>query len=194
MKQIILTFFLLCAAASVRAQAEADYTDWFFVQGDKALQYRFAEAKKEGTVSYLQMQFRVNSNDEVDCKGVQCDGYVLSMNHDNIARTATVRYHLYFAPSFTGSKIYSFAELVPIELKTWEDGSKRYIDKKRGILVSYPDGGWERAMYFDNCVDFKLKNEPKTRCTDYDAAKAVRVTESNVTETDAPAPEKKPSR
>lgn len=192
MKQIFTLILILCAWASVPAQAEADYTDWFFVQSDKALQYRFAEAKKEGAVSYLQIQFRVNSNDEIDCKGAACDGYVLYMSHDNIARTATVKYHLYFAPSFANGKIYNFSELIPIELKTWEDGSKRVIDKKRGILISYPDGGWERAMYFYNCVDFKLKTEPKTRCADYDESKTVRVTDSNIPETSAP--EKKPSR
>jgi hypothetical protein len=113
----ILVAVILMSLTAIRTHAqtkeatltEADYTDWFFVQSDKALQYRFAVAKKEGTVHHLQLQFRVKSDDEVHCRGAECDGYVLYLSHaTDGGGSETVKYHLYFEPSFSEEKSITF--------------------------------------------------------------------------------------
>lgn len=201
-KLIVLFGLILSSAVAVSGQETPkkpdvpsptptviDYTEWLFVQSDKALQYRLGVAKKEGTLHYLQLQFKVKSDDEIHCRGAECDGYVLYLSHAIDGGGAeTVKYHLYFDASFVGDKIYIFPNLIPIELKTWEDGSKRFLDKHRGLLASHPNGFVERAQYFYNCVDFKLKGQSKTRCDDFDMAKAVRVSESNTVETNSSPP------
>lgn len=192
MKNIIFTIVLfsiyLLSFNSINAQNTPapsntiDFTDWLFIQSDKALQIRYGIDKREGDTAYLQLQFRVKSDDEVHCRSSICDGYVLFMTHKDIKQEKDIEHHLYFAPSFTGDKIYNYPTLIPIEIKTWADGSKRFIDKKLGLMYSLADGTSDQLRYFYYCADYQLNNGVEHRCRDFDMSKAVRISESNYSE------------
>ena len=163
MKKLLLSLCLLFIIGELMAQAEADYSKWLFMQSDKSLQYRMAVVKKEGDIAYLQLQFRVKADDEVHCKNAMCEGLLLYLSHDNIGRTETVRYYFLFDKSFEGdNKIYKMDQLIPVEFKTWPDGSKRYLSKERGIVYTQTTTGDQEftAQVLNVCVDIRLKGQP----------------------------------
>lgn len=168
MKQILLLIMITLSAVCVKAQKESDYSNWLFMQSDKSLQYRMAEVKKEGNIAFLQLQFRVKSDDEVHCNTAQCEGLLLYLYHSNVAQTEKVEYHFLFDKSFEGDgKVYTMQQLVPVEFKTWPDGSKRYLNKERGIVYTKADTGTEEfnAYVINVCVGNRIVNQPKNhRC------------------------------
>jgi len=169
MKSIIFLLILSAFSTGVAAQKETDYSNWLFMQSDKSLQYRMAEVKKEGDFSYFQLQFRVKADDEVHCKNAMCEGLLLYLSHDNIEKTETVKYYFLFDKSFEGdNKTYSMKQLIPVELKTWPDGSKRYFTKDKGIVYTQTATGEKefQAQVLNICVDIRIKNQPGNhRCT-----------------------------
>ena len=180
MKSVIYLLILSSLSSAVNAQAETDYSRWLFMQSDKSLQYRMAAVKKEGDITYLQLQFRVKADDAVHCKNAMCEGLMLYLSHDNIGRTETVKYYFLFDKSFEGDdKTYTMPQLIPVELKTWPDGSKRYFTKERGIVYTQLSTGNEEftAQVLNICVDIRLKGQPNNnRCKwDFKADEAVVV-------------------
>jgi hypothetical protein len=115
----------------------------------------------------LQVQFRVNKDDEIHCKSALCDGLLANLVYTDGATNKTAEHHLIFSKSFTGP--YTWDKQIPIEFKTWPDGSKRYLSKKLGIVAVLPDapGVEQNASYFYNCVDIVLTNSPDHRCRDF---------------------------
>ena len=181
MKLIVIAIVLTLLNNIVQAQSESAYSNWLFMQSDKSLQYRIAVAKTEGNIAYLQLQFKVNADDEVHCRNAICEGLMLKLTHDNIERTETVKHYFLFDKSFEGDgKLHKMEALIPMEFKTWPDGSKRYLTKEKGIVYTTIESGNTEytAQVFNICVDIRLKGQPNNhRCKwgfDFDKAIVVK--------------------
>jgi len=179
MKKIFFSFLLFAlAATNAISQLHPEYSQWLFVQSDKALQYRIAIVKQEGPVATLQIQFRVNNEDEVYCKSELCNGMLLSLNNVNVGDKESTKYSFIFEKSFVGlDNIYTWPVLLTTELKTWPDGSKRYLSFTKGIVYTTSDSDDERSANVPYCcVDIRLAANPNQhRCEShgFDAANAI---------------------
>lgn len=168
MKKNILTLLsLIVIAFKVSSQTLPQYSQWLFVQSDKALQYRIAVIKQEGTNASLQLQFRVNNEDQVFCKSALCDGMLLSLENVNVGDEKSTNYSFIFEKGFVGlNNIYTWPQLITTELKTWPDGSKRYFSFTKGIVYTKPGDNTEFHANVPNCcVDIRLAANPNDhRC------------------------------
>jgi hypothetical protein len=159
------------AASPVAAKGgELDYSKWKFIQSDKGLQYRFAVARQEGNVADISVQSRVAVADQIHCTDPICDGYVLHMIYPGLGGGSIER-HLRFPRSFVGPK--ALPDRIKAEFKTWPDGSRRYWTRDLGIVsVAHAGAPEMNDTFFYNCVDNKLADRERTRCTDYRPALA----------------------
>jgi hypothetical protein len=168
MKKIqTLVLFLLVLTQGLAQNNKLQYSNWLFVQSDKALQYRIAIVKQVGDVASLQLQFRVNNQDEVFCKSPLCDGILLSLRNTEVGATTNSNYSFIFKKSFIGlENIYTWPQLLTTELKTWPDGSKRFLSLTKGIVYSNSGSTVENnADVPDCCVDIVLGANPNQhRC------------------------------
>lgn len=146
--------------------AENPYSNWLFIQSDKALQYRFKMVKQEGDVGYFQVQFRINSEDPIFCKHPTCLGYLLVFGYPTLDNQKNIETSYKFYNTY--KEIYTRPELVPIKL-SFPDGSKRFL-KQDGFFYSLAGSDVQQpASYlFGNCVDDILSNNPNYhRCKPY---------------------------
>ena len=179
-KHFYLLSILALVFINVGAQTQPKYTDWLFIQSDKALQYRMAVVKQVGDVASLQFQFRVNNEDEVFCKSSMCDGMLLVLSNTNVGDSKSTNYSFVFEKSFVGvNNIYTWPTLLTTELKTWPDGSKRFLSQKRGVVYTVANSTIEQTAYVPSCcVDVILAGRPNEhRCTsrDFSFEKAIHV-------------------
>lgn len=177
--QIVVLFFLIITQVTAQT-SKLQYSNWFFVQSDKALQYRIAIVKQVGDVASLQLQFRVNNQDEVFCKSPLCDGMLLSLRNTEVGATESSKYSFIFKKSFVGlDNIYTWPQLITTELKTWPDGSKRFLNLSRGIVYTNSGSTTENeANVPDCCVDIVLGANPNDHRCDrhgFDSGKAIIV-------------------
>jgi hypothetical protein len=166
-KNYTLLFFLLIATTATAQVKKLSYSNWLFVQSDKALQYRIAIVKQVGDVATLQLQFRVNNDDAIFCKSTLCDGMLLSLKNTEVGDDISTKYSFIFKKSFVGvDNIYTWPQQLTTELKTWPDGSKRYLSLTKGIVYTNPGSDVEyHASVPDCCVDVILAANPKEhRC------------------------------
>lgn len=162
------------------SQSQPEFSNWFFVQSDQALQYRIAVVKQEGATATLQLQFRVNDEDEVYCKSALCDGLLLSLKNRNVGDAESTKYSFIFEKSFIGlDNIYTWPQTITTELKTWPDGSKRFFNPRRGIVYTLADSEAERGADIPyTCVDVRLAaspNEHRCKRHGFDMSNAINV-------------------
>lgn len=160
-KGLCFIAFLLFTTTAF-AQKDSDYTNWFFVQSDKAMQVRYALVKQEGDFGHYSVQFRIAQEDQIFCKSPDCEGYVMAFSYPTADNSTSIYHHFIFYNTFKG--VYTMKELMPVKNK-WADGSKRYLSKEEGLMYELADGQQgSAAAIFYNCVDEKLKSTTKTRC------------------------------
>jgi hypothetical protein len=160
-------------------QTQPAFSKWLFVKSDKALQYRFALAKQEGDLAQLLVEFRIKTDDPIHCQGPTCNGYIAYLSYEEPGTSNSNEIHLQFAKSFENpGRIYRLLFTIPIEFKTWPDGSRRFLSMENGIVYTTATNKEEqKAMYFYTCVDFVLQGQAQNhRCTrSYVAGKAIMV-------------------
>lgn len=167
LKSVFIVLLFVFITINVKSQIHPEYCNWLFIQSDKALQYRIAVVKQEGSVATLQFQFRVNNEDEVYCKSSMCNGMLLSLRNKNVGDEETTQYSFIFEKSFIGlDNIYTWPQLLTAELKTWPDGSKRYWSLTKGIVYTVPGDETEHNADIPYCcVDVRLTANPNNhRC------------------------------
>ena len=180
--KIIIAFVVtFISITTLYAQGgELKYSKWLFVQSDQSLQSRIAVVKMEGNTAYLQLQYRVNNEDEIYCKSPDCNGILLVVSNTNVGDKESTKYSFVFEKSFVGlNNIYTMPQLITTELKTWPDGSKRFWTPERGIVYTKPDSDAQYFAYVpSSCADVPLISNPTYhRCkrAGFDRANAVIV-------------------
>jgi hypothetical protein len=151
------------------------WTNWYYVAGDKALQFRYGfsqpgRALPNGGTEYdLQFQFRIDPNSKLGCTYASCGGYYLyaGFGWDNQANRRATEYSLFFPKEFTG--VYSLPATVPVRVNVnyLRDGSQVVRMRDDGfIVVRTADGSYEEPYAFwTSCVDDKNNDTPnKLRC------------------------------
>ena len=163
----LVIFFNGFAQSSPGEQEETEgYSDWLFVQSDKALQYRFKLEKQEGDIGYYQVQFRINFEDDIFCDHPTCLGYLAVFGYPDLDNQTSVQTSYKFYNTFKG--VYTRPDLVPIRL-AFPDGSTRFL-KQEGFYYTEAGSTEEQPnLYlFSNCVDNMLEGQPDThRCKPY---------------------------
>lgn len=130
--------------------SELDWKDnWLFVQSDKAVQYRLAKVREEGSHFIFRIQYRVNSSDPIYHPASQ--GYHLFKHTDN-----GVKYYVYFPASFEGvNRIYELED----EIALFVNGTDVEWDETRNELVYH---NWmDLPSSYSSCVD---SNSGTSRC------------------------------
>lgn len=149
-----------------------DYSEWLFIQSDKALQFRYKLMKTEKDIGYFQVQFRINFEDQIFCSHPTCMGYLLSFSYPAYDNQTNIYTSYKFYNTFKG--VYTIPELVPIRLD-FPDGSKRIPRPDGFYYTTANDKTEQRAYVFYNCVDNILSNSPDHRCRDFKDAEAIVV-------------------
>lgn len=139
------------------------YSNWLYLQGDKALQYRFKQLKEEDGVGYFEVQFRIDF--ENSCNSAICEGYLAVFGYPTLDNQKNI--NSYYKFYYTFKDIYTLPEQIPIKLN-FDDGSKRILTPY-GFIYTLEDGGEQYpATFFGNCVDDILQNQPNEhRCKPY---------------------------
>lgn len=128
----IILFFLFVLGmfqSKVYAQVEPDYGDWLFIQGDKAVQARYALIKEEDDISYFKVQLRINFEDEI-FSDVNSEGYVVAFGFPTYDNKTTDFKHFLIYNTFKG--VHTIDELM--SLRTKFPGSRRFYVKDRGFV------------------------------------------------------------
>ncbi len=141
------------------------YSAWLFIQGDKALQIRYAKVKQEGDIIYVKMQMRLNKEDKIFCTLAECQGYIWSYSYE--AHGAKISSNIIVKNSYSG--IYDYPQLLPVKVEVidgkfenyWDDATSRYMFKRLdGTDTRDVKLGW-------SCVDNMLANSSENRCENF---------------------------
>lgn len=159
---------------SVDADENRIWSQWLFVQSDKALQYRFSRVSGTGEGIYqIKIQYRINKTDDIYCSDANCNGYIYWGGFYSLdGRGYSKEYRLYFSNNFKGNTsgmqgVYTLPETIPIEVKTFSDG-KRIWDEDEQRCYFILDNGYKDVFRFaDACVDEKLSDTDSNRCGFY---------------------------
>ncbi|WP_298928754.1 DUF4214 domain-containing protein [uncultured Ramlibacter sp.] len=146
------------------------YSNWLFVQSDKALQVRYGILKEysDGTADVC-LQYQVNKADSIHCTSASCDGYILETNVLEVPSNSSR--HYWFTRAFDGPYTETFLKR---RLK-FSDGSELRWDQSKGIVL-LESGVATGGVWSTLCVDNKLTSG-STRCTYYrpDMSKTVSI-------------------
>jgi hypothetical protein len=150
-----------------------EFTDWLFINSDKAIQVRYKLEKMEGDIGYFIIQFRINFEDEIFCKSLKCEGYYFTYGYPDLNLFNSIYSHYKFYNTFKG--IYSMPGLIPLKLKT-RNGNDIYM-KKDGFYFMFNNNELQFSMSY-SCVDEILNSNNLNRCTGsyrdiYDESKAI---------------------
>lgn len=143
----------------VIAQVELDYGDWLFIQGDKAVQARYALIKEEEDISYFKVQLRINFDDQI-FSDVNSEGYVVAFGFPTYDNQTTDFKH--FMIYNTYKDVYTIDELMSMRTK-FPDGSRRFYVKDRGFMYELANG-YKDMVNLENCVDNKMIGNNDSRC------------------------------
>lgn len=164
---ILLPVLLFCSLSWSQTPIDATgegYSNWHFVNSDKALQSRYKEVKQENDISYFEVQFRINSEDEIYCGHAICLGYLLLFSYPTLDNTTNIESSYKFYNSFTG--IYTLPEPIPLTM-SFPNGSRRML-RQEGFFYTTAESSEELpARFFSNCVDNIIANSNDHRCKPY---------------------------
>ncbi|RAW00455.1 hypothetical protein DQQ10_15365 [Pseudochryseolinea flava] len=138
-----------------------DYSDWLFIQSDKALQVRYSIEKAAGDVSYVRLQFRINFKADVFCSDATCRGYLLALGYEDPGSKKLMYKHYKFYNNYT--EVYTMPDLVPVQMN-FSNGRKRYLQSEGFFYNSPAVSSLAPDEVFYNCVDNILSNSAKSRC------------------------------
>lgn len=161
----VLLFFSFSWCQTPIDAAGDGYSNWLFVQGDKALQVRYKQVKQENEVGFFEVQFRLNSQDPVFCAHAMCEGYLMMFGYPTLDGSSNVESSYKFYNSFTG--VYTMPENIPVKM-SFPDGSKRLLRQEGFFYTTVNDPSELPATVFSNCVDNMLSTAPNEhRCKPY---------------------------
>lgn len=162
-------FFNAFSQGTANIKGTEDYSKWLFIQGDKALQYRFKLIKEEGDTGYYQVQFRTEFEDSIFCKHPTCLGYLLVFGYPAPDNQTNIETSYAFYNTF--KDVYTRPDLVPLKL-SFPDGSKRFLTPDGFNYTLAGSTEAQPATYlFGNCVDDILEGKPDYhRCKPYQPA------------------------
>lgn len=141
------------------AQTEPEYGKWLFINGDKAVQARYALVKEEGDVSHFKVQIRINFEDGI-FSDVNSEGYLVAFGFPTYDNQKTDFKHFIIYNSY--KDIYTLDGLMSLRTQ-FPDGSKRFYDEDRGFMYKLANG-YEDMVNLDNCVDNKMVGSNNSRC------------------------------
>ena len=153
-------FLLLCMfLPKAFAQVEPEYGRWLFINGDKAVQARYALVKEEGDVSHFKVQMRINFDDDI-FSDVNSEGYLVAFGFPtyNNERTDFKQFIIYN----TFQEIHTLEGLFTLRMK-FPNGAERFFDKDRGFTYRLANG-YEDTYSFESCVDNKMIGSDNSRC------------------------------
>lgn len=171
MKKILLTtcttlIVLLSFAQSPIDNQNNGYSNWLFMNTDKALQVRYKQVKEENGIGYFTVQFRINFDDPIFCKHTTCLGYLFVYGYPTLDNQKIIEKSFKFYNSY--KEVYTLNETIPIKL-SFSDGSKRFL-RKEGFFYKLANSEKELKAFnlFSNCVDDILSdNSNNHRCKPY---------------------------
>jgi len=160
-----VTIYLTCFSQTAIDSKGDGYSNWLFMNSDKAVQVRYKQVRQTGDVGYFVAQVRINFEDPIFCKHSTCAGYLFVFSYPTLDNQKSIEKSYKFYNSYKG--IYTIADTIPIKL-SFSDGSKRML-RKEGFFYTTADNTTEQqAFVFDNCVDDILSNNPSYhRCKPY---------------------------
>ncbi|MCW3074254.1 MAG: hypothetical protein JWP69_1323 [Flaviaesturariibacter sp.] len=148
------------------AKSNLLFSDWYFMQSDKAVQYSLALVRQVKDTGYLRMRLRINKGDAIWCSNEQCLGYRIFLGYDMPDMATSQQHHYKFYNSYA-KPYYELPFDIPVLLRTYEDGSKRYWDTEiRKVMYHVPSNGQKGMVNFLSvCVDDILASSGRHRCT-----------------------------
>ncbi|MEP2131019.1 MAG: hypothetical protein ABJ333_12835 [Algoriphagus sp.] len=143
-------------------EESAEFSNWLFVQSDKALQVRYREDSRQNGVGSFTVEFRIAFDDKIYCSLSDCLGYYLTFAYPTLDNQTSVRSFFKFYNSFRG--VYTLPNPMLLKME-FSDGSKRVL-KENGFY--YSEAGSENlffaGMLFSSCVDNILASSDYSRC------------------------------
>lgn len=139
------------------------YSNWLYINSDKAVQERFSLAYEEGDFGYFNVQIRVNHEADVFCRDARCEGYIVAYGYPDGQGKDNIYKHFRIYNSYTD--VYEFAEPIPIRLR-FSDGSKRLL-RPEGFFYTTSNNPEPMPVKFlmYSCVDEIISGMPKNRCS-----------------------------
>src|SRR5690606_7598580 len=119
---LILTFDAWCQTPI--GDGNDGYSNWLFLQSDKALQVRYKQVKQEGDVAHFQVQFKINFEDRIFCNDPTCLGYLMVFGYRTLDGESKVTKSYKFYNTY--KEVYTLPETIPVNM-SFPDGSKRYL-------------------------------------------------------------------
>lgn len=139
------------------------FSNWLFLNSDKAVQARYRLEKTENGIGYFSVQLRINFDDTIFCSDAQCLGYLFTFSYPSLDNAESVYYH--FKMYNTYKQIYTLPDLMPLKLE-FDDGSRRML-KKEGFFyttANFPNPQPADQLFY-NCVDNILSGDGRHRCS-----------------------------
>ncbi len=170
MKKIIFLAISMILCYSSFGQTPIDskgdgYSNWLFMNSDKAVQVRYKQVKQTGDVAYFTAQVRINFDDPIFCKHSTCAGYLFVFSYPTLDNQKSIEKSFKFYNSYKGT--YALPDTIPIKM-SFPDGSKRMLRKEGFFYTTSTSTQEQQAFVFDNCVDDILSNNPTYhRCKPY---------------------------
>lgn len=165
---IILAFFLMAfplrseEESKQKSQIKAEFSNWLFVQSDKALQVRYREDSRENGIGSFTVQLRINFDDGIYCSAAICKGYYLTFAYPTLDNASYEQSFFKFYNSYEG--IYTLDDPMILKME-FPDGSKRYLENDGFYYTLSNSNELQFAgMLFSNCVDDILSNSDYSRC------------------------------
>lgn len=159
---IICSLFNNHLSKSGNSNDDAEFSNWLFVQSDKAMQVRFREDSRQNGIGSFTVQFRIAFDDKIFCTSSDCKGYYLTFAYPTLDNQNSVKTFFKFYNTFQG--VYTLPDSMQLKME-FSDGSKRYL-KENGF--HYSEAGSDRlffaGMLFSSCVDNILGSSDYSRC------------------------------
>jgi hypothetical protein len=148
-------------------QADTGYSGWFFIQGDKPIQYRVAQVASLGDFATFQVQLRLNRTDPIFCTDPDCAGYELTLMYAD--EKGEHDYHHYFLFENTYAEIYTLPALVKVRMRFSDGSVRKFSNAKLFTYIEPRDGNEYPSVAIRGCVNQLLHSMVSRRCVFDDA-------------------------